>query len=138
MPPAKPMVLRKLVAFVHRLLSLILQPRIKIKKVSNVCEAIESDDEHEVEDCWAETQTESNFGESEECCVCLSRFREGEETNILPCLHKFHKECIEKWFSVWKNCPMCRFSMDEEKFNARELLTEDMVTYFSSFHVTGF
>lgn len=137
MPQGIPMVLRKLFFFVHKFLILILQQRIK--QIPNIFGANESHDEHGVEYCGTEIRTKFKLGENEKCCVCLSRYREGEEINILPCMHKFHKECIEKWFGVCKkNCPICRFSMEKDKSNTRELLIENMITYLSSFQVNGF
>jgi len=31
----------------------------------------------------------------------------------LVCQHSFHIECIEKWLSTNKSCPMCRKSLDK-------------------------
>ncbi|KAI9165389.1 hypothetical protein LWI28_013200 [Acer negundo] len=82
---------------------------------------------------------DANF-ESESCCVCLSRLEDGEDMRVLPCLHKFHKLCVDMWFDACtKTCPLCRFSMvEEEKFLRKEELTEEMIIWFSSFHVAGF
>ncbi|KAI9080447.1 hypothetical protein K1719_037561 [Acacia pycnantha] len=81
------------------------------------------------------------------CCVCLSRLKEEEETKILPCFHRFHKLCVDKWLNVnkgrHKTCPLCRFSMVAEDQNIKSLddssaeFTEDMVIWFSSFHIAG-
>ncbi|KAL5752429.1 hypothetical protein ACOSP7_022616 [Xanthoceras sorbifolium] len=78
--------------------------------------------------------------EGESCCVCLSRLMDGEDMRVLPCLHKFHKMCVDRWFNACtRTCPLCRFSMvEEEKIIRREELTEEMIIWFSSFHVAGF
>ncbi|KAJ0040539.1 hypothetical protein Pint_28511 [Pistacia integerrima] len=78
--------------------------------------------------------------ECESCCVCLSGLKEGEDCRVLPCLHEFHRACINRWFNACsKTCPICRFSMKEdENFHFREEFTEEMVIWFSSFHVAGF
>ncbi|XP_050228931.1 E3 ubiquitin-protein ligase RHA2A-like [Mercurialis annua] len=79
--------------------------------------------------------------ESEFCCVCLSRLKGGENVRVLFCKHKFHKVCIDRWFKACrKTCPICRFTIGEEEgsYKREEQLTEEMVIWFSSFHVAGF
>ncbi|MBA0817587.1 hypothetical protein Gohar_019670, partial [Gossypium harknessii] len=50
--------------------------------------------------------------------------------------------CVDKWVNTCKkNCPICRFSMGEEDrfmFHRREAFTEEMMIWFSSFHIAGF
>ncbi|CAM8956806.1 unnamed protein product [Rhodiola kirilowii] len=71
------------------------------------------------------------------CCVCLSRVVDGQERRALPCKHEFHKECVNSWFDKGrKTCPVCRFSMEGREED--EELSEEMVTWFSSFHIAGF
>ncbi|CDP01858.1 unnamed protein product [Coffea canephora] len=97
------------------------------------------------------SEIRSRFGDDHEancdqvekiCCViCLSRLKEGEEKRLLPCHHEFHRECVDKWLNTSrKTCPVCRFLMEDEQRNPqkREFLTEEMVIWFSSFHVAGF
>ncbi|KAG6412905.1 hypothetical protein SASPL_125600 [Salvia splendens] len=80
-----------------------------------------------------------------ECAVCLSSLEGGAGTRVLPCLHEFHTDCMERWLSMphFKNtCPICRFVVMEEcgevMSRQQECLTEEMVIWFSSFHVAGF
>ncbi|XP_028776640.1 E3 ubiquitin-protein ligase ZNRF4 [Neltuma alba] len=67
------------------------------------------------------------------CCVCLSRLKEKDETKVLPCFHRFHKLCVDKWLNKGhhKTCPLCRFSMvaaeDQNKSLASAEFTEDML-----------
>ncbi|KAF8011416.1 hypothetical protein BT93_J1892 [Corymbia citriodora subsp. variegata] len=88
------------------------------------------------------------FG-GEVCCVCLSGLKEGEaegaggDVRVLPCMHEFHKACVDRWFDACRRtCPICRFSMEEgggdEGCRREEELTEEMVIWFSSFHAAGF
>lgn len=83
---------------------------------------------------------ESNVEATTLCCVCLSSLSRGER-RALPCLHEFHKICVNRWLNACcKTCPVCRFAVDEDegKRQEREELTEEMVIWFSSFHVAGF
>ncbi|KAB1994215.1 hypothetical protein ES319_D13G084400v1 [Gossypium barbadense] len=58
------------------------------------------------------------IGESEdgECIVCLEEWKPGEVVKEMPCKHKFHDECIQKWLVIHGSCPVCRYKMpvDEE------------------------
>ncbi|KAK8653104.1 hypothetical protein V6N13_127119 [Hibiscus sabdariffa] len=84
----------------------------------------------------------SRGGEGEMCSVCLSSMEEGEERRVLPCMHEFHRGCVDRWVSSCrKNCPICRFSMGEHdrfQFHPREAFTDEMLIWFSSFHIAGF
>ncbi|CAN6312848.1 unnamed protein product [Urochloa humidicola] len=44
-----------------------------------------------------------------ECAVCLAEVRDGERGRLLPrCGHRFHVECIDRWFMANSTCPICR------------------------------
>ncbi|KAL2254006.1 UNVERIFIED_CONTAM: hypothetical protein Sindi_0195300 [Sesamum indicum] len=83
-----------------------------------------------------------------ECAVCLSTLEGENGTRVLPCLHEFHSVCIGRWLATphFKNtCPVCRFPMeqdcnegDHKRSRRQERFTEEMVIWFSSFHVAGF
>ena len=80
-----------------------------------------------------------SIAEGEFCCVCLEE--EHEDMRILPCRHKFHKSCVDEWFNVCrKTCPLCRFPVGVQKKTqmVEMMLTDEMMIYFSSFHVAGF
>ncbi|KAL0424353.1 UNVERIFIED_CONTAM: E3 ubiquitin-protein ligase MP [Sesamum radiatum] len=51
-----------------------------------------------------------------ECPVCLAEYGE-VEVKEMPCEHRFHSGCIEKWLGIHGSCPVCRYSMpaDEKK-----------------------
>ncbi|KAK9276592.1 hypothetical protein L1049_006127 [Liquidambar formosana] len=54
--------------------------------------------------------------ESGECVICLEEWEIGGVAKEMPCNHRFHGECIEKWLGIHGSCPVCRYKMpfDEE------------------------
>ncbi|CAN1321528.1 E3 ubiquitin-protein ligase MPSR1 [Linum perenne] len=53
---------------------------------------------------------------SGECVICLDEWgKEGEVVKEMPCKHRFHGGCVEKWLKVHGNCPVCRFQMPVEE-----------------------
>ncbi len=47
-----------------------------------------------------------NYNDS--CSICLQNFNDNETLKLLNCNHKFHKNCIDEWIKINKNCPICR------------------------------
>mmetsp|Transcript_50950 Transcript_50950/g.81324 ORF Transcript_50950/g.81324 Transcript_50950/m.81324 type:complete len:142 (+) Transcript_50950:29-454(+) len=41
------------------------------------------------------------------CTICQEAFAIGDILKELPCQHRFHQGCIEKWLEVSTNCPVC-------------------------------
>ncbi|KAK3245017.1 hypothetical protein CYMTET_45394 [Cymbomonas tetramitiformis] len=45
---------------------------------------------------------------SKNCAVCLVDYEKGDALRVLPCLHRYHVECIDKWLmSRSRACPLC-------------------------------
>lgn len=57
---------------------------------------------------WDKPEDSTTSGE---CAVCLDIFLQGEELRVLPCSHRFHKECIDKWLRKHYKCPTCKQSI---------------------------
>lgn len=47
---------------------------------------------------------------SDECSICLEKFKVDDKIIQLKCSHKYHTQCITKWFDKDKSCPICRQS----------------------------
>lgn len=60
--------------------------------------------------------------EKGECVICLEEFEVGGIAKEMPCKHRFHGDCIEKWLGMHGSCPVCRHSMpvDEEELGKKK------------------
>eukprot|EP01006_Ploeotia_vitrea_P034934 TRINITY_DN65818_c9_g1_i1.p2 TRINITY_DN65818_c9_g1~~TRINITY_DN65818_c9_g1_i1.p2 ORF type:complete len:409 (-),score=167.83 TRINITY_DN65818_c9_g1_i1:60-1286(-) len=48
----------------------------------------------------------------EECKVCMCAFEKGDRLRVLPCIHTYHRDCIDPWLRRNKTCPLCIWSID--------------------------
>ncbi|KAL0332081.1 UNVERIFIED_CONTAM: E3 ubiquitin-protein ligase MP [Sesamum calycinum] len=48
-----------------------------------------------------------------ECPICLAEYEVNREMEVkeMPCRHKFHAGCIDKWLGIHGSCPVCRYNM---------------------------
>uniref|UniRef100_A0A1Q3F2M6 RING-type E3 ubiquitin transferase n=1 Tax=Culex tarsalis TaxID=7177 RepID=A0A1Q3F2M6_CULTA len=54
--------------------------------------------------------------DSEKCTICLSQFIPQEDVRRLPCMHLFHKDCVDQWLLTGtKHCPICRVDIEVQK-----------------------
>ncbi|CAN6300983.1 unnamed protein product [Urochloa humidicola] len=52
-----------------------------------------------------------------ECAVCISELRDGDTGRVLPrCGHRFHAECVDRWFQSHVTCPLCRAVVADAAF----------------------
>ncbi|KAJ6432291.1 hypothetical protein OIU84_019517 [Salix udensis] len=56
-----------------------------------------------------------------ECAICLEEWELGGAVKEMPCKHRFHGGCVEKWLKIHGNCPVCRYKMpvDEEELGKK-------------------
>ena len=57
------------------------------------------------------TKKKSDGSQDDDCIICLSDFKVGQDIISLPCFHVFHKECIESWLKSKLWCPVCKFKV---------------------------
>ncbi|KAF8058357.1 gol [Scenedesmus sp. PABB004] len=46
--------------------------------------------------------------EADCCAICLVELEPGESVTVLPCMHFYHRECIDSWLSRNCTCPLCK------------------------------
>lgn len=42
------------------------------------------------------------------CAICLDAVKTGERVRLLPCFHRFHVSCIDRWLLQTRACPVCK------------------------------
>jgi len=56
--------------------------------------------------------TDEKEFKGENCTICLSEFDCGNKIKTLPCTHRYHCECIDKWLETQNKCPICKHPVD--------------------------
>lgn len=56
----------------------------------------------------AEDELDSANEQNKSCAVCLEDFAAGDEQKTLPCFHRFHTPCVDRWLQLQGSCPVCR------------------------------
>ncbi|KAG7640340.1 Zinc finger RING-type [Arabidopsis suecica] len=49
--------------------------------------------------------------EKGECVICFEEWSKSDMETELPCKHKYHFECVEKWLKIHTSCPQCRYKL---------------------------
>mmetsp|Transcript_11734 Transcript_11734/g.33794 ORF Transcript_11734/g.33794 Transcript_11734/m.33794 type:complete len:209 (+) Transcript_11734:56-682(+) len=42
------------------------------------------------------------------CTICLETFARGHSVQTMPCFHRFHAECLQRWLAESTLCPVCQ------------------------------
>ena len=43
---------------------------------------------------------------SDECLICMEKFKRGDKFKKTRCGHEYHAECLDKWLANEKRCPV--------------------------------
>jgi len=63
---------------------------------------------HEPASAGLDSGTSGTSVDVQDCSVCLESFQKSEILKVLPCLHRFHADCIDNWLRRNGNCPICK------------------------------
>jgi hypothetical protein len=44
----------------------------------------------------------------EKCSICFTKCSIGQAVSITICNHVYHEECLNRWFEIKSECPLCR------------------------------
>ncbi|XP_028404908.1 E3 ubiquitin-protein ligase RNF181-like [Dendronephthya gigantea] len=55
------------------------------------------------------------------CPVCLEKYEKKEVYIELPCMHKFHEDCILSWLNQTNSCPVCRHELPTDNSEYEEM-----------------
>lgn len=47
------------------------------------------------------------------CTICQHDYAPEEQVCKLPCKHLFHTDCIDRWFTSSKTCPVCMCEVEK-------------------------
>uniref|UniRef100_A0A8D0DYE9 Ring finger protein 215 n=1 Tax=Salvator merianae TaxID=96440 RepID=A0A8D0DYE9_SALMN len=53
----------------------------------------------------------SGAHEIDSCAICLDRFHKNQCLRVLPCLHEFHRDCVDPWLLLQQTCPLCKHNI---------------------------
>ena len=53
----------------------------------------------------------NNAKTDDKCSICLCQYEAGEEVKMLPCLHSYHGQCIDRWLQQSNACPVCKHNI---------------------------
>jgi len=53
------------------------------------------------------------------CAICKEDYRQNEKLRTLQCFHSFHCNCIDRWLSTKKTCPVCLKEVHEQRVKKR-------------------
>lgn len=90
-------------------------PKDSIQEINDNKLMNEVETQQEKGQCYRDNKKREESG-NEHCVICLEAFKDGDRLRILPCNHRFHSSCIDKWLSgsfsyeecITSGCPTCK------------------------------
>ncbi|OLY85284.1 RING finger protein 165 [Smittium mucronatum] len=71
-------------------------------------------------------QTQTNY--DLDCLICFEKINIGEDIRRIPCLHMFHRECLDQWLlERVGSCPNCRLDLHTETAKDHKPINPELV-----------
>eukprot|EP00435_Cladocopium_sp_Y103_P027526 s3478_g6.t2 len=68
------------------------------------------------------------------CMVCMEEFADGETLRSLPCLHRYHQNCIDQWLVRCAACPICKQNITApQNVSSRSVVDNTSTSGFARF-----
>ena len=65
------------------------------------------------------------------CHICLNDYQAEDELRVMPCKHKYHKDCLDQWLKLNSVCPICKYNIQDESNEVEHLSETDDSEYMS-------
>jgi hypothetical protein len=79
-----------------------------------VCEETEGRVYVEMLPTWKFTQRQAEISV---CIICSVNFKKADVVRCLPCLHWYHRDCIDRWLATSVVCPVCKTALPKREEN---------------------
>ncbi|XP_074641041.1 RING finger protein 24-like [Tubulanus polymorphus] len=66
---------------------------------------------------------------SDICPVCLDEYHTKEQIALCRCGHTFHKKCLVMWLDQKNNCPVCKATVQQCRFDEGSGLVHSAVSH---------
>ena len=95
----------------------ILKLRQKEERLRKEAERKEAERKRKEDERKRKEDERKRKEEDNKCMVCLVEIK--SDMKVLPCAHKYHSHCINKWLTFKSNCPQCRQEVTQNHLRSR-------------------